>query len=166
MQKRKRQEKDAFFKQQAKERKKTEPILPPAPATTQEQDGDVAAAPRFSGLTSGRRRQERFAIPDILPAEFLTDSSSEEEEEVEPENASSLSQRAKKRKVSGVERRLSRLDRPARDERIGSTLYRVAKKTDERMAPKLKKYSRGTREALMKRHRSVVKPRGGFFVNR
>lgn len=110
---------------------------------------------------SGRKRQEKLNIPNLLPAEFLTDSSSEDEED---DASTSHVPRSKKRKVSSIENKLTRLDKAPRDERIGATVYRVAKKTDERMAPKLKKHSRNIKEDLLKRNRSAVKSRSGFFA--
>lgn len=70
----------------------------------------------------------------------------------------------KRRKVATVERKLTRLDRAPRDERVGSTVYRVAKKTDERLAPKSKKQTKNIKTLLLKRNRApAVKPRSGFF---
>lgn len=72
--------------------------------------------------------------------------------------------RPRKRRVTAVERTLARQNRGPRDERVGSTVYRVAKKVDERMAPKLRKHARSSKELLLKRNRSVAKPRSGFLV--
>ncbi|WKT42778.1 hypothetical protein QSH57_007614 [Fusarium oxysporum f. sp. vasinfectum] len=73
-------------------------------------------------------------------------------------------ERPRKRRVATVERSLARQERGPRDERVGSTVYRVAKKTDERMAPKLKKHAKSSKDILLKRNRSVTKQRSGFFV--
>lgn len=104
-------------------------------------------------------------IPDILPEELLTDSSDDDDEEGGGEAARASSARGpKRRKVATVERRLTLLDKGPKDERVGSTVYRVAKKTEERLPPKLKKHTRSTKAVLLKRNRSaVVKPRAGFF---
>ncbi|EFY90190.1 hypothetical protein MAC_03705 [Metarhizium acridum CQMa 102] len=143
--KQKRQQRDALFKQQASERKvetQTEEVLAP----TQE--------------VSGRKRSGKIVIPSVLPAEFLTDSDSEEEDEMESSLGQDLPRR---RTVSGVEKRMSRDGRGPRDEVIGSTVYRISKKVDERLAPKARKYSKSTKDTLLKRGRAPVQGRSGFF---
>lgn len=75
-----------------------------------------------------------------------------------------LEGRPRKRRVATVERSLARQDRGPKDERVGSTVYRVAKKTDERMAPKLKKHAKSSKDLLLKRNRGATKQRSGFFV--
>jgi U3 small nucleolar RNA-associated protein 16 len=102
-----------------------------------------------------------MALPSLLPAEFLTDSSSEDEDD-EDTSAAALA-RPKRRKVDGVENRLSRFDRAPKDKAAGSTIYRVAKKVDERLAPKLRKTSRHSRQTLLKRERVVAKPGKSFL---
>ena len=97
---------------------------------------------------------------NLLPAEFLTDSSEDEADEIDDQPE----ERPRKRRVATVERSLARQERGPRDERVGSTVYRVAKKTDERMAPKLKKHAKSSKDILLKRNRSVTKQRPGFFV--
>lgn len=143
-QKRKRQERDTFLKQQAEERKKTQAEAAPKPKPT------------------GRVRHEKIQLPSVLPAEFLTDSSSEDEDD----SASVTHQsKPKRRKVSSVEKGLARQERGPRDLTVGSTVYRVAKKVDERMAPKLKKQAKNRKDALLQRGRVPVKSRtsGSFF---
>lgn len=123
-----------------------------------EQAGDNAA----SEPQIGRKRLDRVPIPNVLPAEFLTDSSSEDEDD-EDENSVAGPSRPKRRKVAAVEKSLARQDRGPRDERVGSTIYRVAKETDDRLAPKSKQYAKGRKDMLLKRNRTAVKPRAGFF---
>lgn len=98
----------------------------------------------------------------MLPAEFLADSSSEDEDEDESKSGNTV-QRPRKRNVSAIEKRLSKAGRGPRDERIGTTVYRVAKKTDERLAPKMQKQSKNIKEMLLKRNRAPVKARSGFL---
>jgi hypothetical protein len=106
----------------------------------------------------------KIPIPDVLPEELLTDSSDDDEEDGDETARGSSARGPKRRKVATVERRLTRLDKGPKDERVGSTVYRVAKKTDERLPPKLKKHTRSTKAVLLKRTRAaVVKPRAGFF---
>ncbi|KAM0559543.1 hypothetical protein ACHAPJ_004066 [Fusarium lateritium] len=151
-QKRKRQERDNLFKQQAEERKKLEE------EAKAEEDASAENDEPAESLIQQRRTEK---APNLLPAEFLTDSSSEDEGgEVEDE----AEERPRKRRVATVERSLARQDRGPRDERVGSTVYRVAKKADERMAPKLKKHAKSSRDLLLKRNRGAVKQRSGFFV--
>lgn len=107
----------------------------------------------------GRKRAERMSIPNLLPEEFL-DSSSEGEEEEMDDFAGGA--RPKRRRVAGVERSLKRLDRAPRDERVGSTVYRVAKGSDERLPPKSKKYAQSGKDVLMRRNRPGVRSTGFF----
>lgn len=155
-QKRKRQERDALFKQQAQERKKAEADDESALTKSAGPAAGDAHAP-----VNGRKRMDRMQIPNLLPAEFLTDSSSESEDG--DDDAAMSTSRPKRRKVATVERQLTRLDRGPKDERVGSTLYRVAKKTDDRLAPKSKKYAKSTRAGLQSRNRTATASRGGFF---
>ncbi|KAM0198815.1 hypothetical protein ACHAPA_000961 [Fusarium lateritium] len=151
-QKRKRREKDDFFKQQAEERKKLE-----EQEKAEQEDSSQDEEPAESLIQ--RTRTER--APNLLPAEFLTDSSSEDEEDQDDDR---MEERPRKRRVATVERSLARLDRGPRDERVGSTVYRVAKTADERMTPKLKKHTKSSKDLLLKRNRGAAKARSGFFV--
>ncbi|KAH6964112.1 hypothetical protein HG530_003383 [Fusarium avenaceum] len=151
-QKRKRREKDDFFKQQAEERKKLE-----EQEKVEQESSSEDEEPAESLIQ--RSRTER--APNLLPAEFLTDSSSEDEEDQDDDR---MDERPRKRRVATVERSLARQDRGPRDERVGSTVYRVAKTADERMTPKLKKHTKSSKDLLLKRNRGVAKPRSGFFV--
>lgn len=108
------------------------------------------------------QRKRRLEIPDVLPPEFL-ESDDEDEEEREAGNVSQP-RKNKKIKFSTVEKRLAREDRAPRDERVGSTVYRVvADKRDPKLAPKLGKQSRNLKEQLLRRHR-VPQARRGFLV--
>ncbi|KAF5577948.1 u3 snorna associated [Fusarium pseudocircinatum] len=151
-QKRKRRERDDFFKQQAEERKKLEEQ---EKAGTNE-EASVEEGPAQSLI---QRSKAENAV-NLLPAEFLTDSSEDEADEIDDQPE----ERPRKRRVATVERNLARQERGPKDERVGSTVYRVAKKTDERMAPKLKKHAKSSKDILLKRNRSVTKQRSGFFV--
>ncbi|KAL2693953.1 hypothetical protein Neosp_000522 [[Neocosmospora] mangrovei] len=149
-QKRKRRERDTLFKQQAEERKKLEDEAKAAEGTLTE-----PAEP-------ATQKRQPAKTPNLLPAEFLTDSSSEDEGADEDDQAVA---RPRKRRVTAVERTLARQNRGPKDETIGSTVYRVAKKVDERMAPKLRKHARSSKELMLKRNRSAAKPsRSGFLV--
>ncbi|KAF5009509.1 hypothetical protein FDECE_4277 [Fusarium decemcellulare] len=151
-QKRKRRERDALFKQQAEERKKLKEESRAAE--------DILAQEAESGEVSSQRKRTARG-PNLLPDKYLADSSSEDEESVDYDSAVA---RPRKRRVATVERNLARQDRGPKDEMVGSTVYRVTKKADERMAPKLRKHSRSSKDLLLKRNRSVAKPRSGFFV--
>lgn len=143
--KKKRQERDALFKQQASERK----VESKSEAPKQEQ--------------VGRRRSEKVAIPTTLPAEFLTDSESEGDEE---EEESTTADRPRKRKVSSIEKRLTKDGRGPRDEVIGSTVYRVTEKVDERLAAKANKRSKSAKEMLLSRGRAPAKSRSAGFLKK
>ncbi|KYK57764.1 U3 snoRNA associated [Drechmeria coniospora] len=163
--KRKRQERDMVLKKQAVERKKAEEAAATAAvsAALEDQDGDSGdSPPRQQAAAGGRRRIDKAPIPNLLPLEFLTDPSSDDSDEEGP--AADSGSRPRKRKVAAVEKSLSRLDRGPGDELVGLTVFRVAAKQDERMAPKLKKQSRNTKEMLLKRNRTAATPRGGFFT--
>ncbi|KAJ3532771.1 hypothetical protein NM208_g8289 [Fusarium decemcellulare] len=151
-QKRKRRERDALFKQQAEERKKLKEESRAAE--------DTLAREAESGEVSIQRKRAARG-PNLLPDKYLADSSSEDEESVDYDSTVA---RPRKRRVATVERNLARQDRGPKDERVGSTVYRVTKKADERMAPKLRKHARSSKDLLLKRNRSVAKPRSGFFV--
>ncbi|XWW97082.1 hypothetical protein V2A60_005063 [Cordyceps javanica] len=159
-QKRKRQERDALLKKQAEERKKLED----AQSSPAADEAKSLVAPRPS---ASRRRGGQVELPTLLPAEFLTDSSGESDND-DDAGARGAARRPnlKRRKVAVVERSLTRLDKGPQDATIGSTVYQVAKKTDGRMAPKVKQYSKSTKELLLRRNRVPAKPRGGFFAKR
>lgn len=149
-QKRKRRERDTLFKQQAEERKKLE------------DEAKAAEGEPAEPAESAVQKRQPAKTPNLLPAEFLTDSSSEDEGADDDDQAVA---RPRKRRVTAVERTLARQNRGPKDETIGSTVYRVAKKVDERMAPKLRKHARSSKELMLKRNRSAAKPsRSGFLV--
>ncbi|GAB0132652.1 hypothetical protein EsDP_00001081 [Epichloe bromicola] len=148
--KKRRQQRDALFKQQASERKDANP------------DDDVPSLP-----APGRKRAERTAIPDVLPAEFLTDSSSEEDEEDASRDQGDASGSTRRgRSIPSIEKRLARQGRGPRDEAIGSTVYRVSRDLDARLAPKVRKYARSSKHALLKRGREPVKGAGSSFFRK
>lgn len=150
-QKRKRQLRDELLKKQAEERKKVDEAKEEASVTKSHS--------KKSEASSGRKRVQKSDIPAVLPAEFLEDSSSEDEDE----DAADAASGPKRRKVSGVEKRLTRLDSGPKDEVVNSTVYRVAKKTDERMTPKLKKHTKSSKDLLLKRNRPAAKSGTGFI---
>ncbi|KAM0514325.1 hypothetical protein ACHAPE_006906 [Trichoderma viride] len=150
-QKRKRQLRNELLKKQAEERKKADEAKEEASVTKSQS--------KKSEASSGRKRVQKSDIPAVLPAEFLEDSSSEDEDE----DAADAASGPKRRKVSGVEKRLTRLDAGPKDEVVNSTVYRVAKKTDERMTPKLKKHAKSSKDLLLKRNRPAAKSGTGFI---
>ncbi|KAI1038371.1 hypothetical protein LB503_011315 [Fusarium chuoi] len=150
--KRKRRERDDFFKQQAEERK----TLEEQEKGRANEEASVEEGPAQSLI----QRSKAGKAVNLLPAEFLTDSSEDEDDGIDDQPE----ERPRKRRVATVERSLARQERGPRDERVGSTVYRVAKKTDERMVPRLKKQAKNSKDILLKRNRSVTKQRSGFFV--
>ncbi|KAG8665700.1 hypothetical protein FPOAC2_10782 [Fusarium poae] len=155
--KRKRRERDDRFKQQAEERKKLEEQeKEKAEKEAAEQEGSADEVEPAQPLIQRSKTQK---APNLLPAEFLTDSSSEDEGEDDQEE-----ERPRKRRVATVEKELARQSRGPKDERVGSTVFRVAQKTDERMVPKTKRQTKNHMNDLLKRNRSAAKPRSGFFV--
>lgn len=118
-----------------------------------------------TGPQPSRKRSRKLAIPDVLPAEYL-DSSSDEEEEEEANDVNVALPKTKKRKVSKIEKDLTRQAKGPRDEIVGTTLYRIAGKTDDRLAPKASKHAAGVKGALLTRNRQPVKGRSGFFTKK
>ncbi|KAI0834830.1 hypothetical protein F5Y06DRAFT_277995 [Hypoxylon sp. FL0890] len=165
--KRKRQEKDSLYKQQAERRKRARGTVEvhqnkaasKDQASSEEDDG---VAEVETAVTTGRRRAQKFNLPTVLPAEFLTDSSEDEDED-----ETALKRVVKKPKKINFETEGKR----PRDQVVGSTRYRVlADQGDQKLAPRIRKQARATKESLLKRRRSgAVASAGmkkGFFVRR
>ncbi|KAG5916436.1 hypothetical protein E4U42_007665 [Claviceps africana] len=111
---------------------------------------------------AGRNRAVRTQVPNVLPVEFLADSSSEDEGDASRPSGVVAARRA--RTVSSVERRLTRQGRGPRDEISGTTVHRIARNVDGRMAPKAKKHAQSAKDALLMRGRQPVKGKSsGFF---
>lgn len=125
---------------------------------------DNGVAEVETAVTAGRRRAQKFNLPTVLPAEFLTDSSSEDEEVDE----SALRVIKKPKKINFEE------PKKPRDQVVGSTRYRVlAEQGDQKLAPKIQKNARSSKEVLLKRRRGRAMVAGagaggkkGFFVRR
>ncbi|KAG6065766.1 hypothetical protein E4U32_006948 [Claviceps aff. humidiphila group G2b] len=148
--KEKRQQRDALFKKQALERKAAA-------------HDDEKSAPAPAPTAAGRKRAERTQIPNVLPAEFLEDSSSDSDGDAS-RSSDVDAPRRRARTVPSVERRLARQAKGPRDEVIGTTVYRVSKDVDARMAPKVKKSAQSAKDALLRRGRQPVQGKGpGFF---
>ncbi|OTA60780.1 hypothetical protein K449DRAFT_466078 [Hypoxylon sp. EC38] len=168
--KRKRQEKDSLYKQQAERRKRARGTVEvhqnkatsKDEASSDEQDDDGIAEVE-TAVTTGRRRAQKFNLPTVLPAEFLTDSSEDEDED-----ESTLKKRVvKKPKKINFETGGKR----PRDQVVGSTRYRVlADQADQKLAPRIRKQARVFKESLLKRKRSGAATgagmKKGFFVRR
>ncbi|GAO13286.1 uncharacterized protein UV8b_03705 [Ustilaginoidea virens] len=152
--KEKRRQRDALFKQQASVRKEAE---------AGENTGLVVPGPIVA--PAGKKWMEQKPVPDMLPLDYLTDSSSEDGDEDRVDSAASR-QRKRKRNVASVEKRLSRESRGPRDQVVGSTIYRVSKPLDKRLAPKANKHSKSTKQLLLKRGREPVKSRSLGFAKR
>ncbi|KAK3990221.1 hypothetical protein QBC44DRAFT_325905 [Cladorrhinum sp. PSN332] len=147
--KRKRQERDAIFKQQAKERKQAD-----EEARAKGEDAEEAASE-----SAEKRKRE---VPQLLPLELL-ESDDEDEMDLDTPESAGLN---KRRKLDGSEQRLLREPRAPRDRQVGSTVYRVvAKAGDGKQAPKAKKQSVNLKALLLQRDRKA-QPRTGFFVKK
>lgn len=124
--------------------------------------------------TTGRRRAEKPKLPSMLPAEFLTDSSSESEDESALKRRKVMAKGRPNTKINFEEAALAldssiKADRPPRDQVVGSTVYRVvAGQADRKLAPKMHKDSRNVKEGLLKRQRAAVAPnkKKGFFLKK
>ncbi|KAK0722516.1 hypothetical protein B0T26DRAFT_702991 [Lasiosphaeria miniovina] len=150
--KRKRKERDAVFKGQAEERKSTQKKL----ATLQE--GEVDSKPQDSASSEKWKR----ALPNLLPLELL-ESDDEDDSPQRPNSA--VDSKPKRRKLgAAAERKLAYGAKAPRDQKVGSTVFRVvANRGDESLAPRLKKVTMHVKEQLLKRHR-VPQAKGGSFV--
>ncbi|RYP14399.1 hypothetical protein DL765_006388 [Monosporascus sp. GIB2] len=161
--KRKRQNRDNLFKQQAQKRNRVpKPDLTSSESDTQNQEATREA--EDAPATTRRRGVERFKLPGMLPAEYLTESSSEDED------GAALKMAAKKPKKINFEDALQSIGketRVPRDRVIGSTVYRVvAGQADKNLAPKMHKNTRYVKEDMLRRRRAPVTPneKRGFFV--
>ena len=152
-----------MFKHQASNRNK--------PAEAARQSPNAPATSRRGAPATGRKRTGKVYIPDTLPVELLAGLSSDEDEYEADEDGdaalseddASASRRKRRRKVNTVVRNLTRLDKAPQDQTIGSTIYRVSKKSDERMPPALRKYAKSTKALMLRRGRTVTKPKGRFI---
>ncbi|KAH9903680.1 hypothetical protein F4778DRAFT_735109 [Xylariomycetidae sp. FL2044] len=161
--KRKRQERDNMLKDQARKRVRERKDKAPEPKRRDEgkEDGDEPAAD--GDVATARRRPRKFDLPDMLPAEFLTDSSDESEDE----SALKAVKKSKKITFEDAMQGLGHEGKRPRDEIVGTTRYRVlAEQGDQNLAPKMNKNARYVKESLLKRNRVGVQPnkRKGFFV--
>ncbi|KZL80378.1 hypothetical protein CI238_08970 [Colletotrichum incanum] len=155
-QKRKRQERNARLQEQAAARKAQEDAAPADESNEEEAEkGDAAPAPE----TTGRRRLNKLDLPSELPAEYLDSDSEDEGGDGETDRKP-----RKARKLHTAEAQIARESRGPKDEVVGSTLFRVVKKEDERLAPKAQKHSVNAKKALLARGRAPVKARKGFLV--
>ncbi|KAI0431490.1 hypothetical protein F5Y09DRAFT_193176 [Xylaria sp. FL1042] len=162
--KRKRQERDNLLKKQAEKRKRTNPSTSEKEDSSEEDDNEEEG--ERNAATSKRQRRAQ-KLPDMLPAEFLTDSSDDEED-----GGTALKKMVKRPQKITFESAMQVLGaegkRP-RDEVVGSTRYRVlTRQGDPRLAPKMDKNSRSAKEALLRRGRApvTVNKKRGFFVKR
>ncbi|KAI1282266.1 hypothetical protein F5Y07DRAFT_234826 [Xylaria sp. FL0933] len=166
--KRKRQERDNLLKKQAEKRKRTKSSTSEKEEEDLSEDEDENDEEAQERNTATSKRQRRIQkLPDMLPAEFLTDSSEDEDDD-----GTTLKKMVKRPQKITFETALQVLGaegkRP-RDEVVGSTRYRVlAQQGDPRLAPKMDKNSRRAKEALLKRGRApvTVNKKRGFFVKR
>ncbi|KAK4165363.1 hypothetical protein QBC43DRAFT_260284 [Cladorrhinum sp. PSN259] len=149
--KRKRQERDAIFKQQAKERKLVE-----EEAKAKGEDAEESTPEPIE-----KRKRE---VPQLLPLELL-ESDDEDEDDLGAVESAEKSLN-KRRRLDGSEQRLLREPRAPRDKQVGSTVYRVvADGGDRKQAPKAKKQSVNLKALLLQRDRKA-QPRTGFFVKK
>ncbi len=102
----------------------------------------------------------------MLPVEFLTDSSEDEDDETALKK---MVKRPQKITFETAMQVLGAEGKRPRDEVVGSTRYRVlAEQSDPRLAPKANKDSRRVKEDLLRRGRAPValNKKRGFFVKR
>lgn len=155
--KRKRQERDAFFKQQAEERKRAQ-----RPAVPGDESDDASPSDQQdAGLEHPERRKKE--VVKLLPLELLE---SDDEDDGGQGPNSGVEGRQKRRRLGAVEQSLLREPRLPRDQRVGSTVFRVvAGNGNPKLAPKVRKQALSLKEMLLRRDR-IAKPRGGFYVKK
>ncbi|KAK0623126.1 hypothetical protein B0T14DRAFT_515367 [Immersiella caudata] len=150
-QKRKRQERDAFLKQQAGKKKSGQaPVLP---SGEDEDEGLRSRNP--APLFPEKRKRE---VPKLLPLELLE---SDDEDEANHSDFSVGKRAPKRKKVAG-----GWIPGPKapRDQKVGSTVFRVVEsRGDKKLAPKAKKAAVNMREVLLKRAKAP-RAKKGFFV--
>ncbi|KAI0851639.1 hypothetical protein F5Y00DRAFT_274560 [Daldinia vernicosa] len=188
--KRKRQERDNLFKQQAERRKRSRAEvqvhrskrLRKDPASNNDSDSEddgILPDVETAVTTTGRRRAQKLAVPTHLPAEFLADSSEDEDGDEADDDDNNGQVLKKRKKTSGPQpTKITFDDQPERprDRVVGSTKYRVlTEDSDARLAPRARRDARVSKESLLKRRRvGVVAGTGtakgmgkkGFFVKR
>ncbi|KAJ4385134.1 hypothetical protein N0V85_008207 [Neurospora sp. IMI 360204] len=143
--KKRRQERDAILKEQAKSKKRAAKKVeqPSEDEAESEAEEDAAAA-----LPEKRKRE----IPKLLPLELLE---SDDEDEEAPQRSGSADG-AKRRKVV-------REAKGPKDEKVGSTVFRVVpNNTNQSLAPKVKRQALNLKETLLLRNRKP-QVKGGFF---
>ncbi|KAI1419012.1 hypothetical protein F5Y12DRAFT_320631 [Xylaria sp. FL1777] len=160
--KRKRQARDDMLKKQAEKRKRTKPSASKKEDSSEDEEGEEKAE---RNITSKRQRRTQ-KLPDMLPAEFLTDSSDDEDDETALKK---MVKRPQKITFETAMQVLGAEGKRPRDEVVGSTRYRVlAEQSDPRLAPKADKNSHRIKDALLRRGRTrvVQNKKRGFFVKR
>ncbi|KAF4914530.1 hypothetical protein CGCVW01_v010589 [Colletotrichum viniferum] len=164
-QKRKRQERNTRLQEQAAVRK-AQKTAPAEKANDEDEEMETAAAEaedladaeQADVAASKKPTRRRLDLPAELPAEFL-ESDSEDDGEDGAEG-----QPRKARKLNTAKAQISREGRGPKDEVVGSTVFRVVKQEDQRLAPKSHKYSIGTKKAMLARGRTAVGVKRGFLV--
>ncbi|KAI1738347.1 hypothetical protein F4680DRAFT_425812 [Xylaria scruposa] len=162
--KRKRQARDNLLKQQAEKRKRTKPSTSGKKEDSSEDNEDDEEEEEQKTVAKRQRRTQK--LPDMLPAEFLTDSSDNEDDETALKK---MVKRPQKINFETAMQVLGAEGKGPRDEVVGSTRYRVlAEQGDPRLAPKANKESRRVKEDLLRRGRARVtlNKKRGFFVKR
>ncbi|KAI0526327.1 hypothetical protein F5B22DRAFT_153373 [Xylaria bambusicola] len=168
--KRKRQARDDLLKQQAEKRKRTKPSASKKEDLSEDDDEDESNKDdkeEDERNKSSKRQRRTQKPPEILPVEFLTDSSDDEDDE-----GTALKKMLKRPQKINFETAMQVLDaegKKPRDEVVGSRRYRVlAQQGDPRLAPKADNNSLRSKEALLRRGRTgvAVNKKRGFFVKR
>ncbi|KAI1268592.1 hypothetical protein F5Y18DRAFT_235607 [Xylariaceae sp. FL1019] len=166
--KRKRQERNDLFKQQAEQRKRARDTKPSASKMDDiSQDEKEPEEEHEQGPDVTKRRRIGGKLPDMLPAELLTDSSEDEEED--GALIKKVVKKPQKKTFETATQALSLEGKRPRDQVVGSTRYRVlAEQSDQRLAPKANKQSLRAKQDLLRRNRQgvTVNKKKGFFVKR
>jgi len=168
--KRKRQERDTKYKEQAQARKQAAEVEPqPAArgaANVKQETGKATGeeAPTEKNLSAAVAqsdhtlahplRRPKSSVPDVLPLEFLE---SDDEDDAYQGDLSS---------VGGEPKRKRRKHKNLGDRVVGSTVYRVVKTSDDRLPPKRSHLAHHARMARMTKGRVPIKRSGGFFVKK
>ncbi|KAK3953375.1 hypothetical protein QBC32DRAFT_119510 [Pseudoneurospora amorphoporcata] len=143
--KKRRQERDAILKEQAKSKKRAANKVeqPSEDEAESEAEEDAAAT-----LPEKRKRE----IPKLLPLELLESDDEDDEALERSDSAAGAKRRKVVREAKGI-----------KDEKVGSTVFRVVpNNTNQTLAPKVKRQALNLKETLLLRNRKL-QVKGGFF---
>lgn len=127
----------------------------------------VAAAAAGGAPPARKKRLDKHSLPAVLPDDFLEAASLDGSGDDEDGGSEAGERKPAPARFNTAARQVARAEsRQPRDQRVGSTVYRVMKRQgDARLAPRMGRHSRNAKEALMGRGRPAAR-KAGFLVKR